>query len=344
VTADTPGDAEKLAAKLLGSEIGGFQVHDLLVEERLQVEREWYTSVTFDRAAAAPVVVFSTLGGVDVEQAVHESPGKFHRVNVDPLWGFHTYQARKLLLDAGVPADLQRQTVDILLRLWKMFKNLDCELAEINPVVVTTDNKVIAGDAKVTVDDSALYRQPDVAGLHRRERGNPAEHRASELGLSYVSLEGDVGLIGNGAGLVMAALDAVHRNGGSAANFLDLGGGAGEELVRGAFDILQLQGGVKSVFFNVFGGITRCDVVARGLLNFAGSGNLRWPVVVRLAGNNADIGLEMLADSPFDVAAGIEDGARRAVWLAGEVSVEKDDTGKVGKPHKEVGGQGGGGR
>jgi succinyl-CoA synthetase beta subunit len=222
-------------------------------------------------------------------------------------------------MDAGISPELQKPAVDILLRLWQVFKKHDCELAEINPLVVTGDGSVIAGDAKVNIDDSALYRQPDAAGFSRAGEGTLPERKAAELGLSYVPLDGNVGLIGNGAGLVMATLDAVHRNNGKAANFLDLGGGAGEELVRGAFEVLGLQGGIGSVFINVFGGITRCDVIAGGLLNVAESG-LPWHVVVRLAGTNSVKGLEMLKGSPYEVAEGMEDGAKRAVKLAKEAS------------------------
>jgi len=315
-TAATPEEAMTIASKLLGREIRGWRVSSLLVEERLDVESEWDASVTFGRAAATPVVVLSTCGGVDVEQAARGSPGEIHRLNVAPLWGFHPYQARRLCLDAGIPLPLRRATANVLLGLWKLFNEHDCELAEINPLVVTSGGGLVACDAKVNVDGSALFRQPDIASLHMPEPGTHAERRAAELDMSYVALDGTVGLAGNGAGLVMATLDAVHRAGGSAANFLDMGGGTVDETVREAFEVLGLASNVRAVFFNVFGGITRCDVVAQGLLDVSASGTLPWPVVVRLAGTNSESALDMLHGSPYDLASGLDDGARRAVELA----------------------------
>jgi succinyl-CoA synthetase beta subunit len=308
----SPEKAESAAQQILGMDIGGHVVRRLLVETGADIEREMYLSVTVDRAAKKPLILFSTEGGVDIEEAIV-------RLHIDPLVGLLPYQVREIVFSASLEGDAAKGVGRILNNLYKAFEDLDASLVEINPLVVSGDGRVLALDAKVTVDNSSLYRHKDIAELHDVEAADPQEQRAQEAGLQYVKLDGDVGILGNGAGLVMSTLDVVAQAGGDPANFCDVGGGADAEKISTALDIVTSNEQVKSVLFNIFGGITRGDEVAQGLLSAIERTGLDLPIVVRLDGTNAEEGRRILAENTPENVVTEEtmlEAARRAVELA----------------------------
>jgi succinyl-CoA synthetase beta subunit len=269
----------------------------VLVEAGAAIASEMYLSVTVDRTAKKSLVLFSTEGGVDIEEVAENSPESIVRLYVDPLLGLQPYQVRELGFSAGLQGDVAKGVGRVLRNLYKAFVEVDASLVEINPLVATDDGRVLALDAKVTVDNSSLYRHEDIAELHDVEAADPEEQRAQEAGLQYVKLDGDVGILGNGAGLVMSTLDVVAQAGGKPANFCDVGGGADAQKISTALDIVTSNKQVKSVLFNIFGGITRGDEVARGLLSAIEDTGLHLPIVVRLDGTNAEEGRRILAEN-----------------------------------------------
>jgi succinyl-CoA synthetase beta subunit len=314
-----PEEAESAARQILGMDIRGHTVRRVLVEGGADIEREMYLSVTVDREAKRPLILLSTEGGVDIEEVAERDPEAIVRLHVDPLLGLLPYQVRELVFSATLEGDAARGVGRTLNNLYEAFERLDASLVEINPLVVTGDGRVLALDAKVTVDDSSLYRHEDLAGLHDVEAADPQEQRAQEVGLQYVKLDGDVGILGNGAGLVMSTLDVVAQAGGEPANFCDVGGGADAEKISTALDIVTSNEQVKSVLFNIFGGITRGDEVARGLLSAIDRTGIDLPIVVRLDGTNAEEGRQILAENTPENVVTEEtmlDAARRAVELA----------------------------
>jgi len=273
-----------------------------------------------DRGAGRPVAMVSTKGGVNIEEVAAAEPEAIAREHVDPAFGMHPYQARKAVYDAGVDRELARDVSSILTTLFELWDDVDAADAEINPLMVTAEGEVVAADAVLNVDDDALFRQPDVAAYAEADEasGDDLERKADEYGFDYVRLSGNVGIIGNGAGLVMTTLDLVDHFGGSPANFLDVGGGAKAERVRNALDMVFSDGNVDAVVFNIFGGITRGDEVARGINEaLQAFDEIPKPVVVRLAGTNAAEGMEILDTSLVTVEATLEDAVRRAVEFAG---------------------------
>jgi succinyl-CoA synthetase beta subunit len=250
-----------------------------------------------DRTAKKALILFSTEGGVDIEEVAENSPHSIVRLYVDPLLGLQPFQVRELGFSAGLQGDVAKGVGRVLRKLYRAFVEVDASLVEINPLVATEDGRVLALDAKVTVDDSSLYRHEDIAELHDVEAADPEEQRAQEAGLQYVKLDGNVGILGNGAGLVMSTLDVVAQAGGEPANFCDVGGGADAEKISTALDIVTSNKQVKSVLFNIFGGITRGDEVARGLLSAIEDTGLDLPIVVRLDGTNAEEGRRILAEN-----------------------------------------------
>jgi succinyl-CoA synthetase beta subunit len=315
----SPEEAGSAAEQILGMDIRGHVVRQLLIEAGADIEREIYLSVTVDRAAKKPLILFSTEGGVDIEEVAERNPGAIVRLHVDPLLGLLPYQVREIVFSAGLEGDAAKGLGRTLNNLYEAFESLDASLVEINPLVVTSDVRVLALDAKVTVDNSSLYRHKDIAELHDVEAADPQEQRAQEAGLQYVKLDGDVGILGNGAGLVMSTLDVVAQAGGDPANFCDVGGGADAEKISTALDIVTSNEQVKSVLFNIFGGITRGDEVARGLLAAIERTGIDLPIVVRLDGTNAEEGRQILAqNTPENVVteATMLEAARRAVELA----------------------------
>ena len=314
-----PEEAESAADQILGMDVRGHTVRRVLVEAGADIESEMYLSVTVDRTAKKALVLFSTEGGVDIEEVAENSPESIVRLYVDPLLGLQPYQVRELGFSAGLQGDVTKGVGRVLRNLYKAFVEMDASLVEINPLVATEDGRVLALDAKVTVDDSSLYRHEDIAGLHDVEAADPEEQRAQEAGLQYVKLDGDVGILGNGAGLVMSTLDVVAQAGGEPANFCDVGGGADAEKISTALDIVTSNKQVGSVLFNIFGGITRGDEVARGLLSAIEDTGLDLPVVVRLDGTNAEEGRRILAENTPENVHTEETmlgAAKRAVELA----------------------------
>ncbi len=319
--ADTPDEAEARARDILGMDIRGHVVRRLWIERASDIAREYYLSVTFDRGVKQALFMLTTEGGVDIEEVAAQKPEALARLHVDPLEGYQPYQARRLIYAAGIddPGE-QKQIMGIIESLYNAFVGCDAMLCEINPLIVTPEGQVKALDSKFSVDDNALYKHPDIEEM-RDPEAVPAEERfAREKGVTYVKLDGDVGVLGNGAGLSMSTVDVVTFVGGRPANFCDLGGGGDAEGVVDALEVITRDPQVRSIFFNIFGGITRCDEVARGILQALDSMDMsRYEIVVRLDGTNAEEGRAILADAGranIHPEATMLDGARRAVELA----------------------------
>jgi succinyl-CoA synthetase beta subunit len=319
--AETPAEAEARAREILGLDIRGHTVHKVWVERASDIEREYYLSITFDRSEKKPLFMFTTQGGIDIEEVAASSPDDLVRLHVDPLEGYSSWQGRRLVYDAGVedPGE-QKQIVGIVGNLYRAFVGTEAMLCEVNPLIVTPQGDVRALDSKFTVDDNALFRLPDVAEMRDLAAADPLEALAREKGVTYVKLDGEVGVLGNGAGLTMSTVDVVTFVGGRPANFCDLGGGGDAQGVVDALEVITRDPQVRSIFFNIFGGITRCDEVARGILQALEQMAIVDPIVVRLDGTNADEGRRLLQEAaPPNVhaEATMLDGARRAVELAG---------------------------
>jgi succinyl-CoA synthetase beta subunit len=318
--ADGPEDAAEHAAAILGTDIRGHVVRRLWIEKASDISKEYYLSITFDRGEKKPLFMFTKEGGIDIEEVAAQRPEALVRLHVDPLEGFQPYQARRLVYGAGVDdPNEQKQILSIAQRLYEAFVGADAMLAEINPLIVTPDGELKALDAKFTVDDNALFRHPDIAEMRDLEAYPPEERAAREKGVIYVKLDGEVGILGNGAGLVMSTLDVIALAGGRPANFCDLGGGGDAQGVVDALEIISADAQVKSILFNIFGGITRCDEVARGILQALEQIEIAEPIVVRLDGTNADEGRTLLADAAppnLHVEPTMLDAAKRAVELA----------------------------
>jgi len=315
----SPREAEEAAEQILGMDISGHTVRRVYVEGGAEIDREFYLSITVDRTAKRPLILFSTEGGVEIEEVAETNPGAIVRLRVDPLLGLLPYQVREITFAAGLEGEAAKGVGRTLTNLYKAFEDLDASLVEINPLVFTDDGRVMTLDAKVTVDNTSLYRHKDIADLHDVEAADVQEQRAQEVGLQYVKLDGDVGILGNGAGLVMSTLDVVAQAGGEPANFCDVGGGADAEKISTALDIVTSNEQVESVLFNIFGGITRGDEVAHGLLSAIERTGITLPIVVRLDGTNAEEGLKILAENtPENVHTEVTmlEAARRAVELA----------------------------
>jgi succinyl-CoA synthetase beta subunit len=318
--AATPEEAEARAEEILGLDIRGHVVRKLWVEQASDIAKEYYLSLTFDRSAKRALYMFTTRGGVDIEEVAAETPEALVRLHVDPLEGFRPWQARRLVYAAGVtdPSE-QKQVASIVERLYDAFVRFDAMLCEINPLIVTPDGTVKALDSKFTVDDNALYRHPEIAEMRDVAADDPLETLAREKHVTYVKLDGEVGVLGNGAGLTMSTVDVVTFAGGRAANFCDLGGGGDAQGVVDALSVITQDAQVKAIFFNIFGGITRCDEVARGILQALSEMSLDLPIVVRLDGTNAEEGRTLLAHGArpnLRVSPTMLEAAKLAVELA----------------------------
>ena len=306
---DSPAKAAESAESLIGSTLVTFQtgpegvpIRSVLVEEVVDVETEMYVGMAIDGAAEGVVAIASAAGGMEIEEVAETAPEKIITVAVDPVLGLQPFQGRKLAYGLGVAPELNRPVAGLMASLYKLFEENDCSLVEINPLGVTPDGRVLAMDAKIDIDDDAMFRHRDLAGLRDVEQEDPLEVEASEFNISYVKLDGDVGCIVNGAGLAMATMDVTHAAGASPANFLDIGGGADEAKVSKALEIVLSDKSVKRVLVNIFGGILRCDVAARGFVMAAEKAPDKMrPMVVRMLGTNADEGQQTLADSGLDV-------------------------------------------
>ncbi|HEU0193859.1 MAG TPA: ADP-forming succinate--CoA ligase subunit beta [Gaiellales bacterium] len=318
--AETPEEAEQHAEAILGMDIRGHTVRRLWIERSSDIASEYYFSITFDRSAKRPLLMLTTQGGVEIEQVAAETPDLLARLHVDPLIGLQPFHTRRLLFGAGLPAEQHAQAADIIARAYRAFIETDAMLVEINPLIVTPDGELRALDSKYTVDDNALFRHPDIAEMRDLESLDPQERMARERGVTYVKLDGTIGILGNGAGLVMSTLDVVAQAGGTPANFLDVGGGAQADEIVSAMEVLLSDSKVQAVLFNVFGGITRCDEVARGVLTALDRLGVKIPIVVRLDGTNDVEGRKILADAApanLVVAETMLGAAERVVELAG---------------------------
>ncbi|MGH2678436.1 MAG: ADP-forming succinate--CoA ligase subunit beta [Actinomycetota bacterium] len=316
VLARTPQEAETAARKMLEDGFQGMPVPRVLLERLVDIDREFYMAITLDRTEKRYVAMTSSEGGVDIEEVASTHPEAIRRAAVDPLLGLKSFQVRRLV--GGFPEEAREGAAALLSSLYEVLIDNDATLVEVNPLALLEDGRVVPLDAKVTIDDNALGRHPDLAEYAKAFPLDPTEARAREKGLQYVKLDGEVGIIGNGAGLVMATLDVVQQAGGSAANFLDVGGGAGADLMATSLEVILSDPAVRSVLINIFGGITRCDEVARGILEALGRVEATVPIVVRLDGTNAEEGRKILADAGHErivPAATMLEAARKAVEL-----------------------------
>ncbi|ELY42457.1 ADP-forming succinate--CoA ligase subunit beta [Natronorubrum sulfidifaciens] len=320
---DDEDEAREAADEILGMDLKGYHVGSVLVEGAVDFTDELYVGITMDRGEGKPVAMVSTKGGVNIEEVAEEDPDAIAKEHIDPSFGMHPYQARKAVYDAGVDKAVARDVSSVLMTLYELWEDRDGSDAEINPLMVTADDDVIAADAVMNIDEDALFRQPELAEMEAEaaSTGDELEQKADEYGFDYVRLEGNTGIIGNGAGLVMTTLDLVDYYGGEPANFLDVGGGAKADRIANALDMVFSDDNVDSVVFNIFGGITRGDEVAKGINEALEQfDEIPKPVVVRLAGTNWEEGMEILNEDLVTVEQTLEDAVQRAVEYAGEVN------------------------
>jgi succinyl-CoA synthetase beta subunit len=323
--AKSPEEAREIARQMLGMKLvthqtgpEGREVRVLLIEEGLPIDKEFYLGIVLDRASGRPVFMASEAGGMDIEEVAAKTPEKILKETVDPAVGFRAFQARKLAFGLGIGAELLNQAVKFMHSLYNANEQMDASLMEINPFLLTKDNRLIALDAKVNFDDNALFRHKEFLDLRDLNEEDPLEIEASKYDLNYIKLDGNIACMVNGAGLAMATMDIIKLAGGEPANFLDVGGGASQERVEAAFRILLADKNVKAVLINIFGGIVRCDMVARGVVEAAKKLNIKVPVVVRLEGTNVEEGQRVIRESGlnFTVANGMKDAAEKVVALA----------------------------
>lgn len=315
--ADTPAAALKHAGEILGMQIKDLPVRKVLVDEAAAIKTEIYFGITNDRSARKPVMIASASGGIDIEEVAAQTPEKIIREHVDPFLGLRDYQLRHIASMIDLPREHWVAFAKIAHGLYNVYKNTDATLAEINPLVITEANQLVALDGKLVVDDNALYKHPELETLRDSDEETPAETEARIHGLSYVALDGEIGCMVNGAGLAMATMDIIQLYGGRPANFLDVGGGAGAEKVAAALRIILRDSKVKALLINIFGGITRCDEVARGVLTALETVGARLPMVVRLVGTNEEEGRKLLADAHMLTATSLADAAQKVVAAAG---------------------------
>ena len=323
--AKSPEEAREVAGQILGMNLvthqtgpEGREVRVLLIEEGLPIDKEFYLGLVLDRTTGRPVFMASAAGGMDIEEVAANTPEQIFKETIDPAVGFRSFQARKLAFALGLPADLVNQAAKFMQSLYTAYEQMDASLLEINPFLLTKDKRLIALDAKVNFDDNALYRHKEFLDLRDLNEEEPLEIEASKFDLNYIKLDGNIACMVNGAGLAMATMDIIKLAGGEPANFLDVGGGASQERVEAAFKILLADENVRAVLINIFGGIVRCDMVARGVVGAAQNLGISVPVVVRLEGTNVEEGQRVIRDSGlnFTVASGMKDAAEKVVALA----------------------------
>ena len=309
--AASPAEARQAASEILGMQLvthqtgpEGQKVKQVLVERASDIEREFYLGITLDRAQSKPVVMASREGGVEIEEVAAATPEKILKETVDPAVGLQAFQATRLAFGLGFEGKQVRQAAGFILSLYRAYVDADCSLVEINPLVATADGQLLALDAKIDLDDNALFRHPDLAKMHDPDEEEELEIEASKYDLNYIKLDGNIGCMVNGAGLAMATMDIIKLSGAEPANFLDVGGGASAETVENGFRILLSDPNVKAILINIFGGIVRCDRVAAGVIEARKNIEVNVPIVVRLAGTNADVAAEMLENSDMDFAVG----------------------------------------
>ncbi len=293
----------------------GVEVRNVYVEEGCNISKELYLGIVLDREKELPVIMASTEGGVEIEEVAHKNPEKILKVHLDPITGLGDWQAREIAFGLGLEGKQIKNCIQFMKSLYKLFIELDCSIVEINPLVVNTDNEIIALDAKINFDSSGLFRHPDVENLRDTNEEEPLETRANEVGLNYIKLDGEIGCMVNGAGLAMATMDIIKLHGGEPANFLDVGGGASSKQVAEGFRVILSDPEVKAIFVNIFGGIMRCDFIAEGIIEAANEIDMSVPLIVRLAGTNVELGKKMLSESGLDLIAAddMDDGAKKAI-------------------------------
>jgi succinyl-CoA synthetase beta subunit len=311
--AKSPQEAEELATQILGMEIKGLPVRKVLVDEAASIDTEIYLGITNDRAERKPVMMGSSAGGVEIEQVAKETPEKIVKVHIDPLLGLRDFQARDLAAGIDLPRHHWRTFGQIARGLWHAYLDNDATLAEINPLVITSQNRLLAVDGKMVLDDNALFRHPELTEMRDLDIEPEAETEARKYSLSFIKLDGQIGCMVNGAGLAMATMDIIKLHGGAPANFLDIGGGASSEKVSAALRIILSDPNVKAVLFNIFGGITRGDEVARGIINALQEVKTNVPMVTRLVGTNAEEGRQILSDANMITADTLVDAAKKAI-------------------------------
>jgi succinyl-CoA synthetase beta subunit len=307
-------DAKRIAREILSMKVQGLAVHKILVEEALDIEKELYLGITLDRDSAQDLVMMSARGGMDIEEVARLNPSDIFKIYIHPHLGLQEYQVKECAFLTGLPKEECAEFCAILRNLYRLYVELDATLAEINPLVLS-HHHLIAADAKIMLDDNALHRHPDLAPLSEIAEEDPIEREAHKKGLAYVRLGGDIGIIGNGAGLVMATLDMISREGGRPANFLDIGGGAKAAVVKKALEVVLSDSNVKGIFFNIFGGITRCDEVAMGIVQAIEEMQMKVPLVIKLCGTRDEEGRAILRKSKLIPVAEIREGARKIVAL-----------------------------
>ena len=315
--ADNPDETFDVASQILGMEIKGLIVKKVLVTECKDIASESYIGVIVDRKSKKPVIMVSAAGGIDIEEVARETPEKIHKLEVDPLLGLQSFQARDLAYKLYSDTKIANQTSPVILKLYRAFCQNDCSLAEINPFITTPEGEVWALDAKINIDDSGLARRPEIEEMRDMDAEESAEVEARERGLSFVKLEGNIGCIVNGAGLAMATMDLVKRFGAEPANFLDIGGSSNPEKVVSAMNIILRDPNVKAILFNIFGGITRCDDIANGIVHAVKQLNPKVPIVVRLTGTNEDKARKILEEVNLTATSSMEEVVKKAIELSG---------------------------
>ena len=314
----SPEEAEEVTTQILSMRIKDLPVRKVLVDEAISISKEIYLGITNDRVKQRPVLIASSSGGVDIEEIARSSPNQIAKLHIDPLLGMRDYQIRDIALNINLPRQLWRPFGEIIYALWKIFVESDAELAEINPLVITTDNRLVALDAKIVLDENGLFRHADLADLRDIDGEEWAETQGRKFGVSFVKLDGQIGCMVNGAGLAMATMDIIKHMGGEPANFLDIGGGASSEKVAAAMRLILADANVKAILINVFGGITRCDEVARGLLSACDQVKPKVPIVARLVGTNEDLAKQILEGSAMVYVDSLVEGAEKAIALVKE--------------------------
>ena len=316
--AKSPEEAQEIATKILGMEIKGLPVRKVLVDEAVSINKEFYIGIVNDRIHQTPVLIASGAGGMEIEEIVQKEPEKIIRIQIDPLLGLCAFQMRNAAIGIDLPRALWKNFIEIVQELWKVYVDCDATLAEINPLVINSENHLVALDAKVIIDDNSLFRHSDLGDLRDMDIEDPAEIEARKFGVTFIKMNGSIGCMVNGAGLAMATMDILNLYGGQAANFLDIGGGATSEKVAASLKIILSDHKVKSILINIFGGITRCDEVAKGILLASDEVKIKVPLVVRLIGTNQEEGQRILQGAKFASAETLVQAAQMAVALAKE--------------------------
>ncbi|MEQ8186780.1 MAG: ADP-forming succinate--CoA ligase subunit beta [Candidatus Eremiobacterota bacterium] len=323
--ADNPDEAFRVAGEILGKRLKGLIVDKVLVEEAINIKKEYYLGITIDRKSKKNVIMLSTEGGVDIEEVAARSPEKIEKLYIDPAFGLKDFEIKKLCVKANFHKGISREFSHFLKSLYKLYLENDASLAEINPLILTGEEKLIAGDAKILLDDNAMFRHRDLETLQEIAEDDPIEQEARKCNVPYVRLNGDIGIMGNGAGLVMTTLDMVQREGGKPANFLDIGGGGNAEKTRKSLEIITMDKNLNGIFINIFGGITRCDEAAKGIIEAIKSLGLSMPVVIRLAGTREDEGRKLFEAEGFEVGRDMNEAAKKVVELAGAYRARREN-------------------